>query len=208
MRALHCSAGLLALLTLAGCPPGDDDDAVSDCPVEDRYTSDPEEACTENFCGLPEVQAATGTSGDDFTLLSNGDEIPIFWGPQGGYHMDFAVRMQNLCPVVFVDFELYDVTDGDDVLVHSVRRHVQAVREDSDPAIPSIQRWWQAAVFRIPCQWWPDDQNPDHNVPECNETPLGYLEQRDLKLRVGAEDHNEDRSASTEVLIDAVCCED
>lgn len=206
MRALHASAALVALL-LAGCPPGDDDDVSSDCPVEDRFSSDPEEACTENFCGLPEVEAATGASEAEFRVLQNGDQLPIWWGPQGGYHLELATRTRNLCPVIFVDFELYDVTGGGETLIHSVRRHVQAIRENSDPEVPSIQRWW-VEQFRFPCAWWPNDDDPDHNVPECADEQIGFLEDLDLKLVVAAEDHNENRSAVTEVLVDGVCCED
>ena len=193
---------LLALPLLVGCPPGmDDDDAVSgECPPEDRFTSDPA-ACTENFCGLPTVQAATGNSAESFRVLTDGDTIPIWYGEQGGYHIDLAFGSTNLCPVVFVDFELYDVTGGADTLIHSSRRHVQAVRTpDADP--PSTQRWWPEQ-FRFPCAYWPND--PEHD-PSCNDAPIAFLDELDLELRVATEDHNENRSASTTVAVDATCC--
>lgn len=192
-----------ALALLAGCPTlGDDDDVGSDCPVDDRFTSDPEAACTENFCGAPQAWPGTGSSVDTFRVLEDGDSVPIYYGDQGGYHIDLGARMQNLCPVVFLDFELYAVEDGEETLIHNVRRHVQAVRENSDPEIPSIQRWW-VEQFRFPCTWWPEDPEND---PFCGEEPFGQIDAVPLKLVVGAEDHNEDRRDLVEVNITAECC--
>ena len=196
-------AAVVALAALlVGCPPGlDDDDSVSEgCPEADRFTSDPA-ACSENFCGAPQVWPATGNSSDAFRELSDGDALPIWFGTQGGYHIDLAFRAINLCPVVFVDFELYDVTGGGSTLVHSARRHVQAVRvPNADP--PSMQRWW-TEQFRFPCGYWPND--PD-NDPPCNEAPVSFLDELELQLRIATEDHNEARSADVTVLVDATCC--
>lgn len=194
---------LLALTLLVGCPTGpDDDDSVSTgCPEEDRFTSSAPVACEENFCGLPTVDAATGNSADTYRVLADGDTVPIWYGDQGGYHVDLAFGSTNLCPVVFVDFELYDVTGGGETLIHSSRRHVQAVRTaDADP--PSTQRWWPEQ-FRFPCAYWPND--PEHD-PTCNDAPIAFLDEIDLELRVATEDHNENRSSSTSVLIEASCC--
>lgn len=197
MRALL----FLPIALLIGCPPGmDDDDAVSgECPPEDRFTSDPS-ACSENFCGLPTVQAATGNNADSYRVLSEGDALTIWYGDQGGYHVDLGFWSTNLCPVVFVDFELYDVTAGE-TLIHSSRRHVQAIRvADADP--PSTQRWW-TEQFRFPCSYWPNDPEND---PPCNEDPIAFLDELDLELRVAVEDHNENRSAATSLNVSAECC--
>ncbi len=193
---------IVAVVLLLGCPPGmDDDDTVSaDCPVEDRFSSDPA-ACVENFCGAPQVWPATGSSAETFRTLVDGDVLDIWYGDQGGYHVDLGFSSTNLCPVVFVDFELYDRNGSADVPIHSARRHVQAVRlQDGDP--PSSQRWW-TEQFRFPCTYWPND--PDHDPP-CNEPPIAFLDELDLELRVAAEDHNEDRSAAVSVDITADCC--
>jgi len=193
---------LIGVIVFSGCVAGgDDDDASSDCPLEDRFTSNEQEACQENFCGLPEVWPATGNSPETFRVLEAGDTIPLWFGAQGGYHLEFAARTQNLCPVIFLDFELYDITDGAETLIHSVRRHVQAVREpDADP--PSLQRWW-VEQFRFPCVWWPDDPNHD---PTCSDEPVGRIEDADLLFRIQSEDHNENRSAVAEVPVSAECC--
>lgn len=202
---------LLCLLTmgLVACTAGDDDDGSGSCPMEDRFTSNPDVACQENFCGLPEVWAATGSSAETFRLLEDGASVPIYFGDQGGYHIDLAARTQNLCPVIFLDFDLYDVTGGGETLIHSVTRHVQAVRENTDPEIPSIQRWW-VEQYRFPCAWWPND---DENDPFCSDEPIAFIDQLDLRLDIGAQDHNIDetetptRTTLASVNITAECCE-
>ena len=134
-------------------------------------------------------------------MLVDGDTVPIWYGDQGGYHVDLGFRSTNLCPVVFVDFDLYD-RDGDPTVpIHSARRHVQAIRtEGTDP--PSDQRWW-TEQFRFPCAYWPND--PD-NDPSCNEAPIAFLDELDLELRVSTENHNEARSAVATVGLTATCC--
>ena len=202
MRDLGVQPLVLALpvLFVLGCPADDDDDSSFDCPEEDRFTAlPPPDACGENFCGAPAVWPATGASPESFAVLEAGGALSVVFGPQGGYHIDLAVRMQNLCPVVFVDFELFDATGGGRTLLHSSRRHVQAVREeDADP--PSLQRWW-VEQFRFPCAYWPDDPVND---PPCADAPIAFIEDLDLVLRVAAEDHNEDRVAEAEVAVRAV----
>ena len=211
MRTLF-AASLLALLvgSLGGCPADDDDTVDSDCPVQDRFTSLPApDACGENFCGAPVVWPATGASAESFRLLGDGDTLPVVFGAQGGYHIDLAVRMQNLCPVVFVDFELFDVTGGARTLIHSSRRHVQAVREeDTDP--PSLQRWW-VEQFGFPCAYWPNDPVND---PFCDDPPIAFIDELDLVLRIASEDHNtveggatQDRGSAAEVSVTATCCD-
>lgn len=193
---------ILAAVLLLGCPPtmDDDDTVIEDCPAEDRFTSDAD-PCFENFCGEPVVWPATGNSADTFRELSDGDELPIWYGSQGGYHLELAFRSTNLCPVVFADFELYDVTAGAETLLHSSTRHVQTVR-GGDP--PSNQRWW-TEQFRFPCQYWPDDPEND---PFCGVAPVAFLDQLDLALRVATRDHNEatPRSATAAVRVSATCC--
>lgn len=192
---------MIAVALLLGCPsaPGTDDPDDPDTPAPpDCFTSDPT-ACLETFCGPPAVRAATGFSEETFRVLDDGDALPITWGAgQGGYHVDLAFLSTNLCPVVFVDFELLDVTGGAETLVHSSTRHVQAIRgEDAEP--PSEQRWWPEQ-FRFPCAYWPDD--PDHE-PSCGAEPIASLEDLDLELRIAVADHNVDRSAAVVVSVDA-----
>ena len=195
MRTLFAASSLALFFvgSLGGCPADDDDTVDSDCPVQDRFTS------------LP----ATGASAESFRLLGDGDTLPVVFGAQGGYHIDLAVRMQNLCPVVFVDFELFDVTGGARTLIHSSRRHVQAVREeDTDP--PSLQRWW-VEQFGFPCAYWPNDPVND---PFCDDPPIAFIDELDLVLRIASEDHNtveggatQDRGSAAEVSVTATCCD-
>ena len=196
--------------SLLGCTPGigDDDDVVSNCPAEDRFTSDPDAACQENFCGLPTVIPATGAA-EGFRPIEDGEVLPLWWGPQGGYHIEFAVETTNLCPVIYIDFGLYDVTDGGEEII-TIRdeplpttRHVQAIRvQDGDP--PSLQRWW-TEQFRIPCAYRPND--PNHE-PDCSdeEPQIQAIDERDLLLRIATRDHNENREAVAEVEFTVECC--
>ncbi len=207
MRTSHL---MLVLAVLAGCPATDDDDVSGVCPVEDRFSSDPSVACQENVCGSPQVWPATGASADSFTELADGDVLPVTFGIQGGYHIDLAARMVNLCAVVWLDFELFDTTGGTETLIHTTRRHVQAVRENTNEEFPSQQRWW-VEQFRFPCAWWPDD--PDHEVT-CPDPVAGRIDEVPLLLRISAEDHNVDeneqpiRTAVAEAAVRAECCRD
>jgi hypothetical protein len=185
--------GLFAALFGAGCPGGN---PLADCPDEELYASEID-SCDETFCGEPDVWAATGSTIDSFRRLAVDDPLPIYWGTQGGYHFDAAVEMNNLCPIVFARFELYDESSGSPVLIHEQQNHVQACRtsepcsqtrqeESADP--PSHQRWW-GVQFRFPCAYFPDPPIPNQ-APFCADEHVADLETLDLLFRVEAEDHN------------------
>ena len=187
----------LCFLLFAACA-GDDDDTIGDCPDGQVYVA---EACgDEEYCGDP--VARFGTGGTSFEPIEDGQDVPIWYGSQGGYHVFYSVEMENLCPVVFVRISmLLDPGDGELIAVHEQERHVQAVR--LQPQTSSLQSYWGVNGF-LPCEYWPDD--PDHS-PACPEGAgsLGHLEDYEIVMRVESEDHN-GRIAIDEKRVQPVCC--
>ncbi len=183
-------------VSLAACA-GDDDDSNS-CSDEELYVA---EACeSEEYCGAP--IARVGTGGTSFEAVDEGQDVPIWYGSQGGYHVFYSVEMENLCPVVFLRISmLVDLGDGDLLEVHEQERHVQAVR--LQPQSSSLQSYWGVNGF-LPCEYWPLD--PD-NSPTCSggAGSAGHLEDYEVVMRVEAEDHN-GRIATDEKRVQPVCC--
>ena len=203
---LSCVSSLTALSV--GCEPVDDDDditSIEDCPADQLFYAD---ACDETYCGPPTVTVGTGTTG--FEPVEEGDEVPIWYGSQGGYHLDITVEMMNFCPIVFLRpyFEVIPNDGGDPFEVFSQNRHVQAVRVE--PQVSPRQQFWGIRAF-VPCQHWPDD--PDHEL-DCAEGrgSAGFLESYDVNIGIEAYDHNEDaagepnREDADSRRVDPYCC--
>ena len=193
-----CAA--VALLLLAGCD-GPPEVSGDDCGVGDLAGP-----CEDRFCVAPSVEVGTGSRG--FEPVEPGQPIPIYFGPQGGYHVDVAFQMRNLCDIVWVQYTLLYLPDGggEAVEVASANRHIQAVRAE-DGLTQSI---WGLRGF-IPCWHWPEDPWPDVACPEVAGS-AGPLNHGDLVLQVKAWDDVEqtghpDRMAFDEVQLDPWCCE-
>lgn len=190
----------MLLLTAVGCatPISAPVDGEPGC-----FDSDPEVACDKTFCEAPQVWPATlgrgGAEGRGFRLLKDGDSAEIWRETSGGaYYLELAAQVDNLCSVLFLDFELYDAGSSPETLIHSVRRHVQTSSAgDADR--------WEFERFSFPCAWWPEDTSP---VGICVDPAMGQLDKLDLRLVVRAEDHNENRSATAEVALTSSCCSD
>jgi len=192
----------LLLLGCEDCPlPGDNDGGPpvpEECPEEDLFVA---EACNDQvFCGEPIVRVGTG--GSEFQAVLDEEDVPIWYGTQGGYHVFFSAEMENLCPVVFLRVKMYlDPGDGSLELLHEQERHVQAVRVEPD--VSSKQWYWGINGF-LPCEYWPDD--PD-NSPNCPEGPgsVGHLDDFEIVMEIEAEDHNE-RVAVDQKRVQPTCC--
>ena len=194
--SLSICLSLCFALVLPSCA-GDDDDSA-DCSDGELYVA---EACgDEEYCGEPTVQVGTG--GASFESIQEGQDVPIWYGSQGGYHVFYSVEMENLCPVVFVRISmLLDPGDGNLIEVHAQERHVQAVR--LQPQTSSVQSYWGVNGF-LPCEYWPLD--PD-NTPACagGAGSAGHLEDYEIVMRAEVEDHN-GRIAIDEKRVQPVCC--
>lgn len=193
-------AAALLTLALVGCTDDSpsDDDGVATCSVDDLFVA---EHCGETYCGLPTVEVGSGAT--EFEPLEDGDEVDIWFGSQGGYHIDFAAEMTALCPIVYLHATLWlDPGDGSDLVeVVDDERHVEAIRTDGGES--SVQQSWGLREF-LPCRYWPDD--PDHNL-QCagGAGSAGHIEDFEIVLRIEAEDHN-GRTATDERRVRADCC--
>jgi hypothetical protein len=195
------AAFLAPLAMLASCkepPPG-----PGNCPAgQDEFVSTDPPACAETFCGEPLVDVGTGASG--WEAVTAGAALPVNQGPQGGYHVDVAVRTENLCAVVYVDYGI-DAVLGDGsrtpVYVAENPRHVQAVRQGGEDG--SLQVYWGLRAF-IPCEWWPDQ---DEGGWDCEgEGSAGRIEGQPAVIWAEVWDHNEGRIGEAELEIQPECC--
>ena len=205
---LACVASLTALSV--GCEPVPDDDdvtSIEDCPEDQLYYA---EACDQTYCGEPKVHVGTGVTA--FEAVEENEQVPIWYGSQGGYHLDITVEMLNLCPIVFLRpyFEVVPNDGSEPYEVFSQNRHVQAVRVEPD--VSPRQHFWGIRAF-IPCEHWPDDPNHDLDCPEGRGS-AGHLETFDAIIGVEAWDHNmldDDvtpaRYGSDRRTVDPYCCE-
>jgi hypothetical protein len=172
------------------------------CPDEDLFEA---EACDETYCGDPVV--SVGVGGSSHEPVDDGQTVPVWFGSQGGFHINISVETENLCPVVFLRAAM-DVRDpGTDewTEVFQQERHVQAVRPAVDD---SMQQYWGIQGF-VPCEYWPEyisESNPDEPV-NCGETTstMGHIDDKEVRIRLEAEDHN-GRIGNTEVEVDPECC--
>jgi len=186
---------LAGSLLLVGCAPGDLPVGEGDCADEAHVA----EHCDDTHCGAPEVEVGTGA--DRFVDVEEGDPIDIVRGVQGGYHLDVAARMSELCPVVYLRASVWlDPGDGGDLEpVFDGERHLQAVRPE--PEGSTLQEAWGVRAF-VPCEHWPD------TGLQCSggAGSEGHLEDYEVVLRVEVEDHD-GRMGTSEQRLQPVCCE-
>lgn len=188
MRALL----LAAALALGAC-----------CPSDDIFQSTAG-GCDDSFCGEPTLEVGGGAAG--YERLTDGAEVRIVFGPQGGYHLDTTATMDGLCPIVRIRVAL-EVDDGSTgrTELYAQDQRVQAVRD----GLGTVQEYWGLQAF-VPCGYWPDGPHVGQaNPPECPDGTglLGHIDEMEAWLVVEATDDN-DRSASGEVRVTPVCCED
>lgn len=192
---------LLLLLLLAGCDPllpgGGGGPAIPEgCADEDLVVA---EACDDIHCGDPVVRFGTG--GSEFEPLAEGDEVELWFGAQGGYHIFVSTEMEQLCDIVFLETTMEVDYRGELREIFSQTRHVQAVRDD--PESSARQQYWGIQAF-VPCNFWPNDPNHD---PSCGPftSRSGHLDEYEVVITVTAEDHDE-RTVEDRKRLQPVCC--
>lgn len=200
-----------------GCGPTPDDD---DCPADQVFVSPPApDGCGETYCGAPTVRVGTtGTVVDEggnqltrYVPVDEGEDLPVWYGSQGGYHLDIALEMTNFCPIVFLRpwFKVVPDDGSEPFEAFSQNRHVQAVRVE--PEVSPRQQFWGIRAF-VPCQHWPDDPVYDLPCPEGRGSE-GHLEDVEAIIGVEVHDHHVDeggeptRTAADSRLVDPYCCE-
>ncbi len=184
-----------ALLLASGCMP---------CPTGDRFESELP-GCEESQCAEPTVEVGTSSTG--FEILGEDQEVPVVFGPQGGYHVDASVRMQHLCPIVRIKVIL-EVEDesGDRVELSSEEHRVQAVRETS---FGTEQDYWGLTAV-VPCNWWPEGPHlalAGSFECEVESEESGHIDDAVTWLRIEAEDDN-GRRGDDERRIRPQCCQE
>ena len=194
-------ASLIVMLGLGACGVSDDDDTGGNCPSGELFDAT---ACDEEYCGPAIARLGTGIGG--YEPLSDGDEVDIRYGAQGGYHIDVTVEMDNFCPIVFLRPQmLVDPGDGGELIpIFDQNRHVQAVRVE--PNDSALQQFWGIRAF-VPCEYWPFGPEEPVIGPGCgpDQSTAGMLQNFEIVIRLEVEDHN-GRIASDSKQLQPVCC--
>lgn len=191
-----------SMLLLAGCVAesgtlvdwGDGEDCE---PIDSGF-------CDDVHCGDPVVELGVGRTG--FGSIED-DVMPITFGTGNGggcgYHLDLAVRTEQLCPVLFVDYtvDLLGVGGGP---LYEGSNHVQFVR-DSEPAEPgsTVQTIWNLRAH-IPREHYPNDPTHFEVCPDDAGSD-GPCDEFEFLIRLQVQDHS-GRMAMTERVLDPECC--
>jgi len=107
---------------------GSDDTSTSECNDTLEETGiqigniDPSCACLE-----PKLEPGSNEFPDDWTPISDGDEVVVVHGPQGGWHVWGSVKTQNTRNVVQVEIKIYDIPSGE--IVADNGYHVALINE-------------------------------------------------------------------------------
>lgn len=107
-----CAAPLTCIA--GGCAPPDVAEADLEDFVPDWQTAPPPDICRPSKPGPPEVILGTGQT--DYAPLTDGQELQLEQGPQGGHHIWMAVRMKNLRQSGSTTTVSSTVVDGPQVL--------------------------------------------------------------------------------------------
>jgi hypothetical protein len=183
---------LLLALLLPGCSGGTFDPALDQC-VQSS-------ACDDVFCGDPELKI---DAGERDSAPFEDDTIPITFGDANtsgcGYHFMLAFETENLCPILFVRYQL-DLLGIDGARLDSAERLVQFVRTSEDS---TVQRFWNERS-RVPREFFPDDPEHADVCPEDSGSSA-YCNEFELLISVEVEDQD-GRIATDQRVLDPVCC--
>lgn len=118
---------LVVLLACSGCPSDDDvpvDAADVDVPRTDVG------AGVDASVGRIEI----GTGLTDFIEVEDGGDVELVMGPQGGWHVDVALRLYDLDPMdMQLTIEGFDITDDESATIQIERLlTLRRVREEDD----------------------------------------------------------------------------
>lgn len=109
---------------------GSDDTATTECDGDIEETGiqigniDPTCACLE-----ARLEAGSNEFTDNWNPISDGDEVVVVYGPQGGWHIWGSAKAYNTRNVVQIDIEIYDIPSGQ--LIADNGYHVALVQEDT-----------------------------------------------------------------------------
>jgi hypothetical protein len=67
-------------------------------------------------CLCQEPSIAIGTGRENFEPISNGDNIEMTFGPQGGWHIWGSIQATNTRNVIRIHFEAIDIESGETVV--------------------------------------------------------------------------------------------
>jgi len=109
-----------ALVGCAGCPGGGSDKDTEPC-VGDTGS----ELDVECQCELPTAQVGEGDY--EFVSVPDGSEVTMIHGPQGGWHILGAIRVENILPIISIHYTITDDLSG--VVVSDNKYRVMTVRD-------------------------------------------------------------------------------
>lgn len=122
----------LLMLMVAGCEPS---------PEKQK------EACDKAASAQQELRIGIGVT--DFSAVADGDELPITFGPQGGAHIDIALRASGIVPEMdpAVDLMLYAMTDDDEIVAGQGRSFLPFDGDASDSELLGARLFLEAPAY-------------------------------------------------------------
>jgi hypothetical protein len=133
-------------------------------------------------CMVDPVVIEVGQGELEFSMLSDGDEVMIVHGPQGGWHITGSIRVTGIGQIGRVNFRIQDMESG--VYVTDYWYNVAMVMEDD-------------------CTGTFVNMTGFVNVAELEgegSIPPDFLAGGSLKITMGADDFD-DRSGSSSVVV-------
>jgi len=179
---------VLLLLCASGCADGAPGFPDPLDPLDGVGDGEPYQAqsCDDIFYGEPVVRLGEGTGG--YSYLADGDEIPIGFGGQSGcgYHVEFGLETENLCPILWIDYqvELLGLDDAVEPIAIDTR-HIQFVREAPGS---SLQQIWALKIFIPPEHYPTDPPHADQCPPDAGSA--GHCDEVDMYVTLTVEDHD------------------
>ncbi len=102
---------ILAALLLA-CTPDDPSDTAGDTATTDTSACDPGETTLDAACACATPTIEVGNGSTTFQTVTEGALATMVHGPQGGCHIEAAVRTGNMVPIISIRYTIDTVPEG------------------------------------------------------------------------------------------------
>ncbi len=102
---------ILAALLLA-CTPDDPSDTAGDTATTDTAACVPGETTLDAACACATPTIEVGNGSTTFQTVTEGALATMVHGPQGGWHIEAAVRTGNMVPIISIRYTIDTVPEG------------------------------------------------------------------------------------------------
>lgn len=131
MKAMTTTLICLNLSLVTSCSGGSSDD-TSPIECDDQLEdSGIQLGSIDSTCACREATLEPGSNEfpDDWYPITDGSEVVVVHGPQGGWHIWGSAKAHNTRNVVQIDIEVYDIPSG--AMIAENGYHVALIKEDT-----------------------------------------------------------------------------